>query len=93
MPSPTYPMPNTLAARLLTAMLNNDMHRHPEFVQSVGPTKLAAAVKELRSLGWSVEMFEVHAPIEEDPHRHVAFYYLADAEHTLRAAFGSEEGL
>jgi hypothetical protein len=69
------------------------MHLYPEFLQEVGNWKLATAAKELKEMGWPVEMIEQPAPTLENPQRDVAFYYLDGAEHTLRAAFGSEEGL
>ena len=93
MPNPTYPMLNTMPANFLHAMRTGTMHLHPEFLQETGNWKMAAAAEELRELGWEVAMVVLPAPTLDNPNRYVAFYYLEGAEHTLRAAFGSEEGM
>lgn len=78
--APTLPTANTLPDRLLWVLLTGGTVDHPEFEDATGSWRLAAHVRELRSLGWPVETLALSAPTVEAPERTIARYRLpADA--------------
>ena len=74
--SPTWPKRGTLADRALSILMDGRTLDHPDFEAATGSWRLAAAVFELRCLGWSVGTVEIPAPTEKNPHRYVALYAL-----------------
>lgn len=63
---------------------------HLGFLNDTGSWRLAAYVNELRGLGWPVQSTEVPRPTADNPHRHIAIYWLSDE--AMHAAQGGQHG-
>ena len=74
--APTWPQPETLAARALEIFLRGEGLTHPQFEAVSFSWRLSAVVATLRDLGWPVAAVDIHAPTFEHPHRCIARYHL-----------------
>jgi hypothetical protein len=76
--SPQLPKPATLAAKLLSRLLDGEELTHRKFEDATRSWRCAAYVLELRELGWPIETVELPAPSAECPSRHIALYRLPE---------------
>lgn len=74
--APTWPQPQTLAARALEIFLRGEALTHPQFEAVSFSWRLSAVVAVLRELGWPIEAADIPAPTYENPHRAIARYHL-----------------
>jgi hypothetical protein len=74
--APTWPQPQTLAARALEVFLRAEALTHPQFEAVSFSWRLSAVVAVLRNLGWPIESLDVPSPTFENPHRTIARYHL-----------------
>ncbi len=71
--SPAWPKPATLPDKALERLIAGHHLTHPDFLAATGSWRCAAAIKELRYLGWPVLTDELHRP----GRRPIADYWLA----------------
>lgn len=81
---PTWPTRNTLPDRALGMMMNGHMIDTPDFEDSTQSWRLAAAIFNLRTLGWPITTIDVPCPTAKMPNRVIARYRL-DRKHVAQA--------
>ncbi len=84
--SPVWPSPATLPDKALERLIAGQHLTHPQFLAATGSWRCAAAIKELRYLGWPVLTDELPRP----GRRPIADYWLAP--HAIGAAKGVRHG-
>lgn len=75
--APTLPGPGLVKVAWRMFMSGRSLTT-PDFQEETGSWRLAAYVNDLKVLGWPIQSAEVLRPIPENPHRHIALYWLAD---------------
>ena len=70
--SPAWPKPATLPDKALEHLMAGQRLTHPKFWAATGSWRCAAAIKELRYLGWPVLTDELQRPRQ----RPIADYWL-----------------
>lgn len=85
--APTWPQPDTLAARALEIFLRGEGMTHPQWEAISFSWRLSAVVAVLRDLGWPIETADILVPTHENPHRCIARYSLP-AEYIEKALRG-----
>ena len=84
--SPEWPKPATLPDKALERLIAGQHLTHPQFLAATVSWRCAAAIKELRYLGWPVLTDELPRP----GRRPIADYWLAP--HAIEAAKGVSHG-
>lgn len=74
---PTYPKQGSLPWRALNTLLAGNHIDHGDFIESTDSWRLAAAIHELRKLGWPVETIDIQRPSRTCPARLIARYQLS----------------
>ena len=83
---PQWPKPATLPDKALERLIAGQHLTHPQFLSATGSWRCAAAIKELRYLGWPVLTDELQRP----GRRPIADYWLAP--HAIEAVKGVQHG-
>lgn len=84
--SPAWPKPASLPDKALERLIAGQHLTHPQFLAATGSWRCAAAIKELRYLGWPVLTAELPRP----GRRPIADYWLAP--HAIEAGKGARHG-
>lgn len=71
-------MPNegSLEYKCLMLLLDGRNLNHPFFDNETGSWRLAAVIHKLKKMGWDIAHYDVDAPTENSPGRHIRYYLL-----------------
>lgn len=75
--SPIWPKRGSLPERALRMLMDGRRIDHKDFIEHSCGWRLAAAIHELRGLGWPVDTIEVPRPTKHAPRRVIGLYRLA----------------
>jgi hypothetical protein len=74
--SPIWPKRGSLPERALHMLLDGKRIDHADFIKHACGWRLAAAIHDLRELGWPVQTIEVPRPTKHAPRRVIGLYVL-----------------
>jgi len=72
--SPKWPSHETVAERVLNRLLHRAWLDHQDLIEGTSSWRLAAYVKNLKNMGWPIELFPRSEPFPNCPERSIAIY-------------------